>query len=858
MKRYIRQISIGLALMVLLVGVLMGCAAEKSPTVEDVLQGNGYLVTSRGQGWVDFSISKDALPDSIYDPEGCTFGEGEIAAGESYNTTLWIKSVRPSEDGEDKLRFTFGFTHGTLPQRGEVCVPYWPAEGGGLEYFSEDEPMDLVVGDQTFPGAVMLCSAGPGDLLEYTISREAFDGAEGTLKFRSRCYFLGYAEMLDYDMEDGRDLYRWLSSARKGDIEQVTFSRYVASNGCCQEIGALDEDRTADLVDVLRGISREEIVEDAVIAPAVEGGDEMIVTRDGWYWLFELRENGTVILFPTATSSGAVYADVDDLHFVIDSPELFEFIDGVLDGHYGNQEDRVPEDLRAETEGFLDQKEAEAAENGIECVETEVLRLSAMEAGTERLTYPVEVWECVYGLTGTRAGAAVEEYPTCYLLFLRENGACRLEASYGKEEFFARYGTDELRDRFGTAYAAAAVELYLTLRGTVGEDIPAVLRERLEGVNGLYGDYYRDRYEGEPHVNELIVGGAACIGSYQTAGGPQMEVWQLDYLLLNYGWASSIVVSIEPKTLYALVMAEEGGEPELLDILDDDDRKGADERYRERLLDRCRQGSDPGELLTDGAVCMGAYRVEDGPRLEVWQLEHRLEGSGIRNFIKSESSYAVVLCEDGDEPELLDFIGGNELNETYGSGIMEYSYPGDEYAAFACESYFDHIGKASPTNTAFDAGTGMTILLRITEECIAEKVADFEQKWMASGWNYHVSKTDFELNAYGVKDDGTHEDWLREDMEIIKLKYWVQYENNRNESLNVVHYAGWIFIKLEKNEELSSRGDHMVKTYFGYVTEDEIRALMASKGLTEEEAVLAAYDRMWSEYRPNTWWSTVS
>ena len=95
--------------------------------VEKIVNENGYTITNQEKIEVTLSIPKSSLPESIYSEEGYEFENDEVIAYKDDVTTIFLKQVRFSNEGNNNLYFCFDFSYDTPKDGGKLISP----RGGG-------------------------------------------------------------------------------------------------------------------------------------------------------------------------------------------------------------------------------------------------------------------------------------------------------------------------------------------------------------------------------------------------------------------------------------------------------------------------------------------------------------------------------------------------------------------------------------------------------------------------------------------------------------------------------------------------------------------------------------------------------
>ena len=161
----------------------------KGISIYQIIEEDGYTIVKQEQVEVTLSIPKDVLSDSIYTEEGQQFKEKEVIAYQTDETVIFLDEVRVSNESDDLLYFTFGYSL-DLPKSGTVIVPFLVIKDGGSAAIYPDD--SLVSDSGIYADAIHMRGEHTGGFAFY-VSADACRDATGTMKIKGFCTKLTYA-----------------------------------------------------------------------------------------------------------------------------------------------------------------------------------------------------------------------------------------------------------------------------------------------------------------------------------------------------------------------------------------------------------------------------------------------------------------------------------------------------------------------------------------------------------------------------------------------------------------------------------------------------------------------------------------
>lgn len=148
---------------------------------EKIVNENGYTITNQEKIKVTLSIPKSSLPESIYSEEGYAFKNDEVIAYKDDVTTIFLKQVRFSNEGNDNLYFCFDFSYDVPKDGGKLISPLGVGEKSSFVLSNNDKTMR----DQNtvYEDAVQVRGQGSNNLIWFYVSTDTLRQAEGTISF---------------------------------------------------------------------------------------------------------------------------------------------------------------------------------------------------------------------------------------------------------------------------------------------------------------------------------------------------------------------------------------------------------------------------------------------------------------------------------------------------------------------------------------------------------------------------------------------------------------------------------------------------------------------------------------------------
>lgn len=191
----------------------------KGISIYDVMSEDGYTIINQEQVEITLSIPKGVLSDSIYTEEGQQFKEKEVIAYQTDETIIFLDEVRVSNESEDLLYFTFGYSL-DLPKSGTVIVPFSVIKDGGSAAIYPDD--SLISDSGTYADAIHMRGEHAGGFAFY-VSADACKEAKGTIRIKGFCTKLTYArEGKEAELVDTEEQYYLLIGTDGVESIQVT------------------------------------------------------------------------------------------------------------------------------------------------------------------------------------------------------------------------------------------------------------------------------------------------------------------------------------------------------------------------------------------------------------------------------------------------------------------------------------------------------------------------------------------------------------------------------------------------------------------------------------------------------------
>lgn len=154
---------------------------------EKIVNENGYTITNQEKIEVTLSIPKSSLPESIYSEEGYEFANDEVIAYKDDVTTIFLKQVRFSNEGNDNLYFCFDFSYDTPKDGGKLISPLGVGEKSSFVLYNSFVlyKKDKTMRDQNtvYDDAVQVRGQGDNNLIWFYVSTDVLRQAEGTISF---------------------------------------------------------------------------------------------------------------------------------------------------------------------------------------------------------------------------------------------------------------------------------------------------------------------------------------------------------------------------------------------------------------------------------------------------------------------------------------------------------------------------------------------------------------------------------------------------------------------------------------------------------------------------------------------------
>lgn len=155
--------------------------------VERIVNENGYTITNQEKIEVTLSIPKTSLPESIYSEKGYEFENNEVVAYKDDVTTIFLKQVRFSNEGNKNLYFCFDFSYDTPKDGGKLLSPRGVGEKSSFVLSNSFvlSKKDKTMRDQNteYTDAVQVRGQGDNNLIWFYVSTDVLRQAEGTISF---------------------------------------------------------------------------------------------------------------------------------------------------------------------------------------------------------------------------------------------------------------------------------------------------------------------------------------------------------------------------------------------------------------------------------------------------------------------------------------------------------------------------------------------------------------------------------------------------------------------------------------------------------------------------------------------------
>ena len=222
----------------------------KSISVYEIIEEDGYTIVEQEQAEITLSIPKDVLSDSIYTEEGQQFKEKEVIAYQTDETIIFLDEVRVSNESEDLLYFTFGYSL-DLPKSGTVIVPFSVIkDGGSAAIYPEDS---LISDSGTYAEAIHMRREHAGGFAFY-VSADACKEAKGTIKIKGFCTKLTYAqEGKEAELVDTEDQYYLLIGT--DGVESIQITGVNSSGGVVNADGSAFKNGEKVWLEPLQGVT---------------------------------------------------------------------------------------------------------------------------------------------------------------------------------------------------------------------------------------------------------------------------------------------------------------------------------------------------------------------------------------------------------------------------------------------------------------------------------------------------------------------------------------------------------------------------------------------------------------------------
>lgn len=203
--------------------------------LENIVEENGYAITSQERYDFTLSIPKDKLPDTIYEPGGHQFKKDEMIVYHTDTTNVYLECVMPSNETEDQLYFIFNFSY-NLPQSGKILVPHY-RDNNGFSAGINLRNKTLFTQTEQYTDAVRIRAQGPDEQFSFYVSTDACRSATGSLMMDVFCWEWTYysdkedgmitpIKLLDYPME--------LDTAISSAIMEYNKNKYLNGAFTCE------------------------------------------------------------------------------------------------------------------------------------------------------------------------------------------------------------------------------------------------------------------------------------------------------------------------------------------------------------------------------------------------------------------------------------------------------------------------------------------------------------------------------------------------------------------------------------------------------------------------------------------------
>ena len=304
----------------------------KGISIYQIIEEDGYTIVKQEQVEVTLSIPKDVLSDSIYTEEGQQFKEKEVIAYQTDETVIFLDEVRVSNESEDLLYFTFGYSL-DLPKSGTVIVPFSVIKDGASAAIYPDD--SLISDSGTYADAIHMRGEHTGGFAFY-VSADACRGATGTMKIKGFGIELTYTrEGTEAEMHASEAQYYLLIGADGVGFIQTTFDGNE-NGGVPHGKGATFEKGQRVLLNTLQGVTDlrgvtitaygldgEIIYEFSVPEDATDAEISEIVGSDPWFLaptsLFKLPSDNSDI--PSAEQIVPLNFEINDVFFTYNSKQ---------------------------------------------------------------------------------------------------------------------------------------------------------------------------------------------------------------------------------------------------------------------------------------------------------------------------------------------------------------------------------------------------------------------------------------------------------------------------------------------------------------------------------------------------------
>lgn len=176
----------------------------------------GCAVLEQSDRLITLSFDKALLPDSVYSENGKEFDKNEIIAYDDGMTSIYLKSARFSNEGDDNLYFCFGFDYTVSKKGGSLIYPYRISDegyGGSLSLAS----YSLRAENGAYEDSVHIRGLGSGDLIWFYVSTDSLKQAEGKISLDVYLNHIIYVKKNDISKENILDGVSIVSS----DGEQI-------------------------------------------------------------------------------------------------------------------------------------------------------------------------------------------------------------------------------------------------------------------------------------------------------------------------------------------------------------------------------------------------------------------------------------------------------------------------------------------------------------------------------------------------------------------------------------------------------------------------------------------------------------